>query len=136
MRITAKAFDHLGRLLLIDDIEDHLCQVFVNLFLNAFDALPDTGGELMVNAVCENGNAVIRVQDNGCGIPPEGLKKIYEPFFSTKEVGKGSGLGLHVSLSIVHNHFGSIEAKSDSQRGTCFTVTLPIVQKLQGETNE
>ena len=118
----------------IDAIGDELTQVFVNLFLNAFDAMPDLGGELSVSAARQQGRAVIRVQDNGCGIPPENLKKIYEPFFSTKDVGKGTGLGLHVSLSIVHHHSGSIEVASSPQRGTCFTVKLAIIQNNPSET--
>lgn len=117
----------------IEAIEDQLAQVFVNLFLNAFDAMPEEGGQLEISAAIETGLATIRVKDNGCGIPAANLKKIYEPFFSTKDVGKGTGLGLHVSLSIIQNHSGSIDATSALPCGTCFTIKLPVLQKASDE---
>lgn len=119
----------------IDGINDELAQVFVNLFVNAYDAMQDQGGKLTVSAMRDGAFAVLRVQDTGCGIPASNRKKIFEPFFTTKDVGKGTGLGLHVSLSIVQNHAGSIEVASDPGHGTCFTIKLPIVQK-QTRQNE
>jgi signal transduction histidine kinase len=75
----------------------------------------------------EGDEAVIRVSDNGCGVPPENLSKLYDPFFTTKEVGRGTGQGLAISHSIVvDKHDGEIGVSSDVGVGTEFTVRLPI----------
>lgn len=118
---------------LIDAMEDQIGQVFVNLFLNAFDAMPETDGKLSIVAAYSDGYAVVTVEDNGCGISSDNLKKIYDPFFTTKDVGKGTGLGLHVSMNILHTHSGSIAATSELKRGTRFTVRLPVTQSTPAE---
>ena len=69
---------------------------------------------------------IIEIQDSGCGIPPENLDKIFEPFFST--IKDGSGLGLAVSYGIVRNHQGELTVKSQPGKGACFTITLPLRQ--------
>jgi two-component system, NtrC family, sensor kinase len=76
----------------------------------------------------------IMVADTGCGIPPENLHKIFDPFFSTKEVGKGTGLGLSVSFGIVKEHGGNIRVQSETGKGTIFHVWLPV--EGQGDKNE
>ncbi|MBW2271275.1 MAG: PAS domain S-box protein [Deltaproteobacteria bacterium] len=104
---------------------DHLEQVFLNLFVNAADAMP-SGGSLQVDVQSpENGWVEVRVRDTGNGIPPDALEKIFEPFFTTKERGKGNGLGLLVSKSIVVEHGGTIEASSELGEGTEFRIRLP-----------
>ncbi|MDP4847743.1 MAG: GAF domain-containing protein [Akkermansiaceae bacterium] len=118
-----------------------LHQVLLNLCLNARDAMPD-GGTLCLNAMNqrigvddEPGTLGIKpgcfvridVEDTGHGIPFEIQGKIYEPFFTTKEVGKGSGLGLSTSLNIVRNHGGIIQAYSEPRRGTGFRLLLPAL---------
>ena len=67
----------------------------------------------------------ISITDNGCGIPPEHLGRIFDPFFSTKEVGKGTGLGLAVSLGIVKEHGGNIRVRSEPGKGSAFFIWLP-----------
>ncbi|MGD8897311.1 MAG: ATP-binding protein, partial [Acidobacteriota bacterium] len=102
----------------------NLEQVFLNLFLNAMEAMPD-GGTLKITATRADGFVRVVVQDTGSGIAPEHLDKIFEPFFTTKEAGEGTGLGLSVSYSIVEKHGGRLEVESQLGRGTTFTVALP-----------
>jgi signal transduction histidine kinase len=104
-----------------------LQQVFLNLFLNARDAM-DAGGTLTVHAWSENGFARIDVADNGQGIAPEHLERIYDPFFTTKAALKGTGLGLSVTYGIVREHGGSIEVESHPGAGSRFRVELPLLR--------
>ncbi len=119
----------------IDALAEQLSQVFLNLFLNAMDAVSDPGGILEIATSMINENVLVKVKDNGCGISKENLDRIFEPFFTTKDVGKGTGLGLHVSLSIIDRHHGTIRAESEPGRGTLFTIVLPISQKHDGKEN-
>jgi two-component system NtrC family sensor kinase len=105
----------------------NLQQVFLNLFLNAMEAMPD-GGALRITARPRNGSVRISVQDTGSGIAAEHLDQVFEPFFTTKEAGEGTGLGLSVSYSIVEKHGGRLEVESQTGRGTTFTVTLPAAR--------
>ena len=91
--------------------EQKLQQVFLNLFLNAKDAMPK-GGWLSVATSLNEGKAVVEVADTGSGIPSEHLARIYDPFFTTKSIGRGTGLGLSISYGIVREHHGSIECES------------------------
>jgi signal transduction histidine kinase len=100
-------------------------QVFINIINNAVQAMPDGGG-LRIRTATGNGEAVISFSDTGIGISPENMKKIFEPFFSTKESGDGTGLGLSISYRIVQNHGGRIEVQSHPGQGTVFTVFLPM----------
>lgn len=109
---------------LIDGDRNQLEQVFVNLALNACEAMSN-GGTLLLSTLCEDGSVVVRVTDTGCGVKAEHLDQIFEPFFTTKPVGKGTGLGLSVSYGIVHQHGGSLEVESEEGKGTTFTVRLP-----------
>lgn len=109
-----------------------LNQVFLNLIVNAAHAIEDAGrdvetGIIVVSTRHEGPDVVIRIQDNGCGIPPENLEKIYDPFFTTKEVGRGSGQGLAIARSIVvEKHGGELSVSSNVGAGTEFLVRLPI----------
>lgn len=103
-----------------------LGQVFVNLLINAAQAMPAKGGEIRIATSVEQGYAVIRVGDNGCGIAPENLEKIFLPFFTTKPVGQGTGLGLAISHGIIEKHKGEIRVESVQGKGTVFTVKLPV----------
>jgi two-component system NtrC family sensor kinase len=105
-----------------------LQQVFLNLFLNARDAM-EAGGTLTVHAWSEGGFARIDVADNGQGIAPEHLERIYDPFFTTKGARKGTGLGLAVTYGIVREHGGSIEVESRVGAGSRFRVELPLARK-------
>jgi PAS domain S-box-containing protein len=109
-----------------------LNQVFLNLIVNAAHAIKDAGkdlaaGQIKIRLSVEGEDALIRVSDNGCGVPPENLSKLYDPFFTTKEVGRGTGQGLAISHSIVvDKHAGEISVRSEVGVGTEFTVRLPI----------
>ena len=107
---------------------DQLEQVFVNLIMNALQAMP-TGGNLTLRTFMENQTLKIAVQDTGYGIPPENLSKIFTPFFSTKKEVKGVGLGLSVVYGIIQGLKGRIEVESKVGEGTTITVCLPITQE-------
>ncbi len=104
-----------------------LQQVFLNLFVNAIQAMKN-GGMLAIKASSEDGGHWLKVEvaDTGIGIEPEDLPHIFEPFYSTKEVGRGTGLGLSVSYGIVQKHGGHLEVKSQKGKGATFTVVLPV----------
>ena len=106
-------------------LRDQLQQVFINLALNALDAMPD-GGELRIRAEKQGQSIVVRLADTGCGVPPELGRRIFDPFFTTKPQGKGTGLGLAVSYGVVQRHGGTIDFESNNGRGTVFTIELPI----------
>jgi len=100
-------------------------QLFLNLITNAAQAMGDRQGTITLTTR-EDGNGVATiVEDNGGGIAPDVLPKIFDPFFSTKEIGKGTGLGLSISYKIVQQHGGRIEVESTVGSGTRFTVWLP-----------
>ncbi|MBI4759389.1 MAG: PAS domain S-box protein [Chloroflexi bacterium] len=103
-----------------------LQQVFTNLILNACNAMPQGGTLTVATRATEIGRVEIRFSDTGRGIPPEHLPKIFDPFFTTMPVGKGIGLGLSISYSIIQQHQGTIEVESRVGQGTTFTVRLPV----------
>lgn len=120
---------------------DQLEQVFINMGFNALDAMLDGGVftiELEKDDRVEDGaekssSIVIRLKDTGVGMPPEDIALLFEPFYTTKERGAGSGLGLFVSYLIIDQHGGTIEVESEQGRGTTFTIKLPIADA--GEEN-
>jgi signal transduction histidine kinase len=102
-----------------------LQQLFLNLFLNAADAMPG-GGTLHVSmSKSEMGEVAVRIRDTGKGIPPDVLERIFEVFFTTKPGGQGSGLGLVLARRIVEEHGGTIDVKSEAGRGAEFHLVLP-----------
>lgn len=105
-----------------------LQQVLLNLFLNARDAMP-AGGSLRIRAWGEENMAHVDVTDTGCGIEPQYLARIYDPFFSTKAAKKGTGLGLAVSYGIIREHGGTIDVSSKIDCGTTFQLNLPQSRK-------
>ena len=104
-------------------------QVLVNLFVNAAQAMEE-GGKLTVRSYCDdqsNGSHVIvKVKDTGSGIEKGDLEKLFDPFYTTKPTGKGTGLGLYISFSIIDSMGGKIEVDSEVNVGTTFTLTLPV----------
>jgi two-component system, NtrC family, sensor kinase len=109
---------------LVQGIEYKLQQVLLNLFLNARDAMP-RGGWLTILTREGDDGATIEVADTGAGIPAEQLSRIYDPFFTTKEIGRGTGLGLSITYGIIQEHGGTIACDSHVGQGTRFTLTLP-----------
>ena len=102
-----------------------LQQVFTNLLLNARDAIPDGGSIRLVTRAEGRDTVTVEIIDTGIGIAPENVARIYDPFFTTKGVGRGTGLGLAVSYGIVQEHSGHISVESAPGRGTTFRITLP-----------
>jgi signal transduction histidine kinase len=108
---------------------DQMMQVLTNLEKNAIEAMPE-GGELIIKLTEHNGDVEIDITDTGTGISEENQEKVFTPFFTTKEVGKGTGLGLPLCYGIVKMHQGKINVKSNDlpergPTGTTFTVILP-----------
>lgn len=102
-----------------------LIEVFSNLFNNAAQAMPG-GGSLRVCTMTSNHQVITEIYDTGTGIAPENIPKLFTPFFTTKDIGKGTGLGLFVCNGIIRKHGGTITVFSEVGKGTCFTVTLPV----------
>jgi PAS domain S-box-containing protein len=103
-----------------------LQQVFLNLFLNARDAMSEGGGRLEIRSWREASGARVEVADTGHGIPPEHLHRIYDPFFTTKAARKGTGLGLSITYGIIQEHGGSIEVSNQRAGGALFRIELPF----------
>jgi signal transduction histidine kinase len=107
-----------------------LNQLFMNILSNAADALLETDISskriLIQTSVDSSKNVCICIWDNGSGIPPEIQEKIFNPFFTTKPPGKGTGLGLSISHQIVEKHQGTIKVTSEPEKGTEFTIKIPI----------
>jgi PAS domain S-box-containing protein len=102
-----------------------LAQVFANLVLNACNAMPDGGTLMVTTRLATEGRVEVIFTDSGVGIPPENLPRVFDPFFTTMPVGKGTGLGLTISYSIVQRHGGTIGVESQPGGGTRVTVRLP-----------
>jgi PAS domain S-box-containing protein len=114
---------------LVLGIEHKLQQVFLNLFLNARDAMP-RGGWLSVSTRVSGDRVIAEVSDTGSGIPNEHLARIYDPFFTTKSIGRGTGLGLSVTYGIVREHGGAINCESSVGKGTRFILGLPLAPDI------
>jgi PAS domain S-box-containing protein len=110
--------------------ENRIQQVFFNLVLNARDAMP-RGGWLTLATSGENDTVAVELRDTGHGIRREHIRRIYDPFFTTKGIGKGTGLGLSVSYGIVQEHGGAIFVDSAPGQGTTFRVTFPALAHAQ-----
>ena len=105
-----------------------LQQVFMNLIVNARDAMP-FGGELTLATEAENSTVRVEVGDNGVGIPPDHLHRIFDPFFTTKSTSRGTGLGLAVSYGIIREHSGKVQVESRVGKGTTFRLEFPAARK-------
>ncbi|HNT28259.1 MAG TPA: ATP-binding protein, partial [bacterium] len=107
-------------------------QILVNLVVNAVQAM-DPGGTLTIRTAHDGERVSLAVEDTGCGMTAETKDRIFVPFFTTKDIGEGTGLGLSVVLGIVTAHGGDIKVESEPGRGSRFTVTLPLAAPEKGE---
>jgi signal transduction histidine kinase len=126
---------------LIDIDKGQIEQVFINLFNNAADAI-GINGEIRIDLHIEEKNisavnkgeikyAAITITDSGIGIQPKDINNIFETFFTTKQVGKGTGLGLPISKAIILRHKGKIEVYSEPRKFTTFRIFLPVNERGQ-----
>ncbi|MFT3837699.1 MAG: ATP-binding protein [Myxococcaceae bacterium] len=104
-----------------------IAQVVLNLMQNAVQALPKGEGAVEVETLAGDGVVLVRVKDNGCGIPEKNKTRIFEPHFTTKAPGSGTGLGLAIAYRLVNDHGGHFTVESEVDRGSTFTVSFPAL---------
>ncbi|UXI70669.1 ATP-binding protein [Tahibacter amnicola] len=124
IKYKAEVRKEYGNLPLVECLPSQINQVFVNILVNAAQAIEERG-EIRVRTSSNNGTVSVEITDTGGGIPPDVQKRIFDPFFTTKPVGKGTGLGLSISYGIVRKHHGEITVDSRLGEGTTFRITLP-----------
>lgn len=127
IKYKAEVVRRYGELPAIECVASQLGQVFMNIFVNAAQAI-ERKGTITVATGCDSDRVSIEIADTGAGIAPDLLDKIFDPFFTTKPVGAGTGLGLAITYGIITAHRGTIEVTSEPGRGTTFTIWLPIRQ--------
>ena len=127
IKYKAEIVKNYGEIPLVECIASQINQVFMNLLVNAAHAVEDNG-VITLSSGCENGQVWIEVKDNGKGIAPDVLSRIFDPFYTTKPVGVGTGLGLSLSYNIINKHGGHIDVESTPKQGACFRVWLPVKQ--------
>jgi signal transduction histidine kinase len=116
-----------GKLPVLRGISTELTELFVHLLINAAQAIEANNqpGSVTISTAGESDGVLIRIADTGCGIPPEDLPRVFDPFFTTRPPGSGTGMGLSVCYGIVTRHAGSLRVESDPGVGTVVTVSLP-----------
>ena len=132
IKYHTKVIKEYGDMPLIECMPSQLNQVFMNLLVNASHAI-ENQGIITIRTGHQENKVWIAIEDNGKGIPEDEIKRIFEPFYTTKPVGVGTGLGLSVSYSIIQKHNGQIDITSAEGQGTCFKVWLPIAQNKDKE---
>jgi signal transduction histidine kinase len=130
LKYKADVVRDYGQLPEIECLPAQLNQVFMNLLVNAAQAI-ESHGTITLRTGQEGARVWLAVSDTGKGIAPENIGRVFDPFFTTKPVGKGTGLGLSLSYGIVKKHHGQIEVESTLGQGTTFRVWLPITQADQ-----
>ncbi|MFQ5597313.1 MAG: ATP-binding protein [Nitrospiria bacterium] len=121
---------------LIKGIPHQINQVFMNILVNALEAVGDDG-TITIRTLPRDGSVCVTIQDSGPGISSEDLKKVFNPFFTKKPPGKGTGLGLYLSYDIIERHRGSLSVESTLGQGALFTIELPSVEsKIQIKAKE
>lgn len=113
----------------IECITTRIYQVITNLLVNAAQAI-ETFGKINISTEHADKQLIIKIEDTGSGMSPDVLNKIFDPFYTTKPVGEGTGLGLSVSYGIIESHGGKILVESTEGEGTCFTLRLPVKQTI------
>jgi signal transduction histidine kinase len=121
-----------GEIPRIQGYSGKLNQVFMNLLSNAFHAVREKG-DVWIRTRASDGAVEVEIEDNGSGIAREHMNRIFEPFFTTKPVGQGTGLGLSISYGIIEQHRGRIRVTSAPEKGSLFTVRLPVFRDKVGE---
>ena len=104
---------------------ERIQQVFINIILNAMDAMPN-GGKLKIELGQTDNQALVVIEDTGTGIKSQHLPHIFDPFFTTKGIGKGTGLGLSISYAIIKEHEGRVTVESESGKGSRFVIFIPM----------
>ena len=102
-----------------------LKQVIVNIGLNAIQSIPDNG-HIVINSHQTESGIEISIADNGIGIKKDQIRKIFDPFYTTKSVSEGTGLGLSVTYALIQRMEGNIEVSSEKHKGSCFRIELPL----------
>ena len=113
----------------VEAAQDGICQILLNLCINARDAMPDGGNLIIDCGRSADGRAKIEIIDTGDGMTPEVKAKMFDPFFTTKDPGKGTGLGLSMVYGMVKDMNGEIFVSSKPGNGTIFTILLPLSDK-------
>lgn len=134
LRYNVKVETHLSKVPLVSFDNGEIHQVLMNLFLNAKHACSKNGRITISTSMEEMDQkkwVKLEIADNGTGIPPEIIDRIFEPFYTTKPVGEGTGLGLSISLSIIENYGGKIKVSSEIDVGTVFTIYLKPLVKIK-----
>jgi len=125
LKYKATVIKKYGELPEVRCYAQQLNQVFMNILVNAAQAI-EKEGEIRIATRAVDGQVEIAISDTGSGIPKENLSKLFDPFFTTREVGKGTGLGLNVAYNIIQKHKGTIEVESEVGKGTTFTIRIPV----------
>jgi len=112
----------------IECIPQQLNQVFMNVLVNAGQAMQGRRGVIRIETGSDGAVVWVTISDDGCGMTEAVRKKVFDPFFTTRDVGSGTGLGLSLAFGIVQRHHGSIEVKSELGEGSTFRITLPVRQ--------
>jgi signal transduction histidine kinase len=134
LKYKATIVKELGEVPIIHAYPQQLNQVFMNIMVNAAQAI-EKMGEIKITTTTVDGKVEIRISDTGCGIAEEDINKIFDPFFTTKEVGKGTGLGMNIAYNIVSKHKGDIRVESTIGKGTTFIIQLPVGSPPKGEAH-
>ncbi len=127
LKYKVRVEKHYGELPLVECHLSEINQVLMCLLINAGQAI-EHRGTIDIATGAEEGEAWISIADSGCGIPPEALPRIFDPFYTSKPIGRGTGLGLAIAYSIVSKHHGRIEVSSEVGVGSTFRLVLPVVQ--------
>jgi signal transduction histidine kinase len=125
LKFKATIQTELGAIPFVQGYPQQLNQVFMNILVNAAQAIDIRGEILIKTQKAKDGSVEVIISDTGCGIPAENISRIFDPFFTTKELGKGTGLGLNIANNIIKKHNGVIDVKSQVGQGTTFTIRLP-----------
>lgn len=129
LKYKATLHKEFGDIPLVNAYPQQLNQVFMNILVNAAQAI-EKKGDIRIVTQQKDDFVEIEISDTGCGIDPKNISRIFDPFFTTKDVGKGTGLGMNIAYNIVKKHDGTIDVRSEPEKGTTFTIRIPT-EKVQ-----